>query len=317
MAGVAAAAHLVQFYSGAERLAESLSSLYAEPLMRGETVVVVARSEHRDALDVALADAGVNLRAEYRSGRYLPVDAEQALSAFMTPAGPDADLFRSTVATTVLGARYRTGSVHAYGEMVGVLAARGDLVAALALEALWERALAEHPFRLMCGYPRDVVGELTSTFDTICGAHEAVVVSRRATEPALVANVDLPLGPDAAATARRAAREVLSAWGVADAAGLVDASLVVSELVAAASRHGATRVTLGLGLDDEQVVVSVTDGDVTTPPHPAEGDLATTGRSFSLLTMLAQAWGVETLSHGTRLWARLPATRPAVVSERR
>ena len=45
----------------------------------------LARTSIRDALDSALADAGVNLAAEYRSGRYLPVDAEEALGHFMTP----------------------------------------------------------------------------------------------------------------------------------------------------------------------------------------------------------------------------------------
>src|SRR5918911_410499 len=229
MAG-AAPAHLVQFYSDTERLAASLGSLYAEPLLRGETVVVVAGKEHRQALDEALDDAGVNLNAEYRSGRYLPIDADDALAGFMTTTGPDDARFRSTVGSAVLDARWRTGSVHAYGEMVGVLAARGDLVAALELETLWSQLLDEHPFRLLCGYPREVVGDGSPVFDRICGTHEAVIINREPTELTLSATVDVPLGPDAPSTARRAARDLLSAWGVPDAAEM-DAAAVVSELV--------------------------------------------------------------------------------------
>src|SRR5213080_3075544 len=57
----APAAHLVHFYSSPEGLATSLSSFFAEPLKRGESVVVVLRPEHRAALEKALADAGVDM----------------------------------------------------------------------------------------------------------------------------------------------------------------------------------------------------------------------------------------------------------------
>jgi MEDS: MEthanogen/methylotroph, DcmR Sensory domain len=304
MAG-AAASHLVQFYTDAERLAAGLSSLFADPLRRGETVVVVAQGDHRDALDTALDDAGVDLAAEYRSGRYLTVDADEALARFMTTTGPDAERFRSTVGSMVLDARWRTGSVHAYGEMVGILAAQGDLIGALELENLWNQLIHEHPFRLLCGYPRDVVVE-TAAFDGICAAHASVVVPREAGEPALSATVDLPLGPNAAKTARRAAREVLSAWGLTDAAGLVDASAVVSELVTAGGRRGARRVHLGLGIEGDHIVISVTDGVPPSRRRHTEEDLPEAGRLFSVLSILAQSWGVQSLPDTSRLWARVP-----------
>jgi hypothetical protein len=300
------ATHLVEFYSEPQRLAESLGSIFADPLMRGEAVVVVAGRDHRDALDSALSDAGVNLAAEYRSGRYLSLDATQAIDAFMTPVGPDPDLFQSAIGSTIEDARRRTGSVNAYGEMVGVLAERGDLAAALALEALWDGLLQRHPFRLLCGYPREIVGNVSTAFDSICAAHDAVLVSRESTEPGLTATLDLPLGPNAAATARRAVREVLAAWGRDDRA-LADADLVVRELVGAAVRTTWTRVSLGLTLDDG-VVLSVTDGENRPPPHVPEADLTAAGRSFALLTSVAQAWGIESLPTGTKIWARLRAT---------
>lgn len=302
----AAAAHLVQFYSDTEHLASSLSSLFAGPLQRGETVVVVAQDDHREALDAALCDAGVDLAAEYRSGRYLPLDATDALAGFMTAEGPDEERFRAGVGSAVLEARRRTGSVHAYGEMVGILAARGDLVAALELEDLWTRLLDRHPFQLLCGYPREVIGE-SAAFDGICALHDAVLVTREPAEPALSATVDLPPGADAAAAALRAAREVLAGWGVRDAACIADAGLVASELVTLGGRQGSRRVRLGLALEGEHVVVSVTDDAAPAGQPPTHDDLAQSGRLFSVLSSLAPSWGVQSLPHGRRLWARLPA----------
>jgi hypothetical protein len=300
------ATHLVRFYSGPQRLAESLSSIFADSLMKGETVVVVAAPDHRDALDSALSDAGVNLAAEYRAGRYLPVDAEQTLARFMTPMGPDPDLFRSAVGSTIEKARRRTGSVSAYGEMVGVLAERGDLTAALELETLWNEVLQLHPFRLLCGYPREIVGNVSPAFDSICAAHDAVLVSREPTEPTLSATVDLPLGPNAAATARRATRDVLSAWPLMNRETLAAARLVVTELVQAAARTPSSCISLALALVDGQVLIAVTDASGRRSPHVTEADPTTAGRSFAVLTRVAQSWGVECLADGRRMWAKLP-----------
>ena len=303
--GSVAAAHLVQFYGGAERLAESLSSGFADSLTRGEAVVVVAAPDHRDALDSALADAGVNLAAEYRSGRYQRVDVAQVLERFMTPTGPDAGLFRSAVGDTIDDARRRTGTVNAYGELVGLLAERGDLPAALEVETLLDRLVQRHPFRLRCGYPREIVNDAGSAFDTVCAVHDAVVVNRDPPEPALSATLDLPLRPDAAAIARQATQDVLSAWGAGDSASIADAGLVVSELIGAAVRANSARVSFSLGLDAGHVVLSVTDAEHRHPEHVSETELTAAGRSFALLTSLAQAWGVEAVEEGTRIWARM------------
>lgn len=308
MAG-AAAAHFVQFYSDTERLAESLSSIYAEPLMRGETVVVIATEDHRQALDGALDAAGVDLSAEYRSRRYLPVDAHVALAGFMTPNGPNARLFQSTIGAAVLDARWRTGSVHAYGEMVGILAEQRDLVGALELESLWSRLLAEHPFHLVCGYPRELVGDADPIVDRIVDSHDALIITREPTDLTLSATVDLLLGSDAVATARRATDQLLSAWGVPDAGGEGAPALVVRELVSSAERSGSGRATLRLGLDGDHVVVSVTS-DAGSPPDPPGSDGAgEAAQLFAVLSALAQSWGVQTVPDGRRLWARLRASK--------
>jgi hypothetical protein len=64
---------------------------------------------------------------------------------------PDPEAFEASI-----GALIRTLSTERplsiYGEMVDVLAERGELDAAVALESLWNALAARGPFTLMCGY---------------------------------------------------------------------------------------------------------------------------------------------------------------------
>jgi hypothetical protein len=302
----APAAHLVHFYSSPEGLATSLSSFFAEPLKRGESVVVVLRPEHRAALEKALAEAGVDMAAEVRARRYQAFDVTEALDAIVTETGLSPELFRVGPRAIVLEARRRTGSVHVYGEMIGALVERGDIVTAFELEELWSELLRDHPLRLFCGYPRDVLsGDLAGVVDGIASAHDALVAVRGAPEPGLSAAVDLPVGPTTAARARRTVSEVLGAWGVAHGARLHDAAAVVDELVHAAVRRGATTISLTLAGERDHVVVTVTAGAAAAADE-GQVDHAEAGRSFAVIGELAQAWGVERLPDGNRMWARLP-----------
>ena len=61
--------------------------------------------------------------------------------------------------------------------MVGLLAERGDLAGAIELETLWHEVLRRQPLRLLCGYPRGVVGDIYLAFDEICATHDGVLVS--------------------------------------------------------------------------------------------------------------------------------------------
>lgn len=306
------AAHLVHFYSTPEGLAESLCGFFAEPLRRGETVIVVARSEHRRAVDAALRAAGLDLAAETRSGRYLSLDVAETLAGLLADDRPSRELFDRTARATVLEARRRTGSVHVYGELVGTLVAKGDIVGAMELEGMWADLQRESPFPLVCGYPREALeGDLAAVLDGVASIHDAFLAARAATRPRSTADVEIALGPDAARTARRAARAVLTGWGHEDGDWHDDAAVVVSELVGAAARQGSPRVALRIAVEQDHVVVSVLDDDSGRRPPPDEEDLAQAGRSFMVLGALTSGWGVEHTPDGTRTWARLRAASRA------
>jgi len=67
----------------------------------------------------------------------------------------------------------RTRSLRVYGEVVDLLAERGELDAALRLEALWNDLIAQVPMALLCGYsaPRYREPGRSEEVQRICSAH--------------------------------------------------------------------------------------------------------------------------------------------------
>jgi hypothetical protein len=303
------AAHLVHFYSTPEGLAQSLCRFFAEPLKRGESVIVVAQPDHREALDTALRDAGVDLAAELRAGRYVSLDVTETLDGFLVDDRPSRELFDRLAPAMVLGAKRRTGNVHVYGEMIAALVDRGDIVGAMEFEGMWAQLIRESPFPLICGYPREALeGDLAAVIDGVASVHDAFLVagSTAPADPAVA--LDLALGPGATGAARRHVRELLTVWGDRDAESLDDAGAVVTELVGTAARQGSRHVRLSLTSHDSGLVLSVLDsGPLDERPRDAgtEDEAADAGRSFVVLSALAEGWGVERTLDGRTVWARL------------
>lgn len=143
-------AHAVQFYRSDAELGGWLAAYVADGLARGEHCLVLAGAEHRAALHQRLALAGLGGAA----GRLLlAVDAEEVLQRFMRGGRPDPQLFPLVISELLQrGARPGAG-VRAFGEMVGLLHARGNLDGALELEQLWRVLQRRLGFPLLCAYP--------------------------------------------------------------------------------------------------------------------------------------------------------------------
>ncbi len=170
--------HSVHIYSGDTELITRLCGIVSSGLSRGEAVLIVATAEHRMQLVSELQTAGVDVRALARSGRFMMVDAHEALSTFMLNGMPDAEMFSGTVGALLEDARSRSRSTHSgltvFGEMVAVLWERGNKEAAVALEELWNDALNQRAFQLHCAYPRAAV-TMADDENLICRSHSHVV----------------------------------------------------------------------------------------------------------------------------------------------
>ena len=133
---------------------------------------------------------------------------------------------------------------------------------------------------------------------------------RRATRDAV--RVDLQTTPEAAGSGRAVVTDVLLGAAMPD---LVDtASLLVSELVTNALRHGGGPRELLVAVDGRGVDAGVRDAS-PRPPHPValdgpgatrvDGGLSENGRGLLLVERLADSWGWRPEHGGKIVWFRL------------
>lgn len=153
---VRAGSHAVQFY-GIEPsvLVQNVAAYVDEGLQRGDSVLVIATPEHGDAFLSAL---GASRGLRMRSRQLVVLDAEATLERILVDGGVDWQRFEQVIGATIRGLRNAkpNAGLRAYGEMVGLLWAKGHVDAAMQLEKCWNVLLGGDDFTLMCGYPIDV-----------------------------------------------------------------------------------------------------------------------------------------------------------------
>ena len=181
--GQIATEHIVQFFDGDESRAECVAAFIAEGFLAGEPVIVVARPQNWTNIFEQLEDRGIPVTDAVADGRIVVKDAAETLRRICRNGSPDAAAFDPIAKSVAAMAQRANRRVRAYGEMVDMLAQRGELVEAIALEALWNR-LGEHvPLLLLCGYSAAhfVAASTHRALREICSAHSDV--HRHAQDP--------------------------------------------------------------------------------------------------------------------------------------
>jgi len=175
--GMRASDHFVQFYDADAFLLDSLCGYVAAGLDGGEACVVVLHAPHREGLEERLRARGLDLASARAEGRYVALDADETLSAFMVEGEPEPRLFAETIAPVVAGAAGRGRRVRVFGEMVALLWERGLSEAALRLEALWNGLRGGREFQLFCAYPMRCFGAdpLAGPLGRVCGEHSRAI----------------------------------------------------------------------------------------------------------------------------------------------
>lgn len=115
--------------------------------------------------------------------------------------------------------------------------------------------------------------------------------------------------PASVAVARHRLREALEREGIGESV-VYDAMLVLSELVSNAVQHGQPdrhgRLEVCWSLQDERLVIEVTDGGLTTMPAARPQDLeADRGRGLVIVESVCDAWRVDRRDDHTHVVAEL------------
>jgi orotate phosphoribosyltransferase len=179
--------HFVRFYDDSDTLLDEVASFVERAVRARGRGIVIATGAHTDALRRRLEELA---RAE---GRSAPpsrdvtwLDAETTLARVLVDGWPDRTRFEYEVGRIVAGACAGGARVHAFGEMVALLCARGRYDAALHLERLWNELARKLDFSLFCAYPWALFpsSDVAHVFRQVCAAHDHACADAAAPLPA-------------------------------------------------------------------------------------------------------------------------------------
>ena len=157
--------HFVRFYDDGDIVMDEVAAFLRQAVGAGGKGIVIATPDHVDVLRRRLGTAAV---------RVAWMDADAMLARFMVEGWPDPARFDAAVGTAVAAACAGGATVHAFGEMVALLCARGAHDAALRLEALWNDLAQRQAFSLFCAYPWNAfpTPDLAQAFRRVCAEHD-------------------------------------------------------------------------------------------------------------------------------------------------
>jgi hypothetical protein len=312
--------HVVHFYEHDVELVAAVCPYIAAGLRGGESVLLIATGTHRVAFEMELAERGIDLARARDDGLLVSLDAAATLAAFSDGEHVDRDAFMTVVGGLMRDLCASGRTVRAYGEMVSLLWDRGDVLAAIELERLWNELGGELPFTLLCAYPSASVAgsEHAEALHRVCGEHSAVRAAahpegarleRADLEARTDVSVAFPADVDSPGHARRMAAATLRRWGH-DEALIADVSLVVSELASNAVRHAGSAFAVALQMQGPLLRVTVEDraalpdtaSDADMLPRPPHG--------LCVVDSLATSWGIEPTRTGKIVWAQLTHAAP-------
>lgn len=168
--------HWVHIYADAEVFLNTLEEFVGEGIQVGESVIVIATTAHRIALQRRLTLRGFNLESAQARGQYLALDAREALAQFAAQSWPDSQRFEQFMSELLARASHPTRRVRMFEELAPVLWASGRGGAALQLEQLGQQLCQKAGFLLLCAYARsDFTQELEPALQEICAIHTKVV----------------------------------------------------------------------------------------------------------------------------------------------
>lgn len=156
LAEAPAGRHLAQIHRDRESLTESVYVFLQAGIRRGESVIVIADAELRDAVRERLSRDKTHPSAVSHSGQLQVLDATKVMAGFMPEIGvPEWARFRATLVPIVSRALPFGKALRICAEMSSMLWIAGNTEGAVRIEELWNALIRLHPIALYCGYTMD------------------------------------------------------------------------------------------------------------------------------------------------------------------
>src|SRR5688572_30704471 len=164
--------HAVAFFPDANFIVNEVTLFVAEGLMRGEHVIVLATRAHWNLIAARLESDGVNYGRASDEQRFVLIEADQILDDVMVDGTVRLDRLRSMLEPLITpGVQTRI-----YGELVSLVAERGDVDGAVAIERLGCDLSHTHNVLVLCGYCIDPhrplsaedVARISEAHDRVC-----------------------------------------------------------------------------------------------------------------------------------------------------
>jgi hypothetical protein len=171
--------HFVQFYDDDARLARAVGDFLAAGLRRRGSAIVIALPERAEAIRHHLTTLGHDPDALVDAGRLVCLDGQAILRSIMVEDMPSEQRFRQEIGTALerLVDTCRPARVRAYGELVDLLWAAGNVQAAARLEEMWNVLVSELNFALFCAYSARhfTTAQDRDDFDVVCRLHGRIL----------------------------------------------------------------------------------------------------------------------------------------------
>jgi hypothetical protein len=164
--------HLLQIYDNETVFLNSLEGFAGTGLLAGESVIIVATRQHIDQLAERLSAQGFDLDRLRGLHLYNEIDAEVMLPLILRDGMPDRNRFLDQVKRIETLGLENANRLRLFGEMVVVLASRGETEAALVLEDFWKVFCENNVLTVLCAYPRQLVNQAGGGFqEAVCSCH--------------------------------------------------------------------------------------------------------------------------------------------------
>ena len=173
---IAPSEHVVQIYENDKVFLDLLHGFVSDGFDAGDCVIVIATPAHLQSLATRLTASGFNLSDLESKKIYFPLEAETMLSKFMINDWPDETLFNQVIANLISKAKADARQFRAFGEMVALLWAKGQIGATVRLEHLWNKFCSRQNLSLFCAYPQSGFTQDTGeSVAHICSAHSKMI----------------------------------------------------------------------------------------------------------------------------------------------